>query len=111
MDQGSDCERRELFSDALLKYWFNCSMHARTSQYEQSKEGQAKQVAKCDSTNRPAVAQLVAHLTANICSDHMVTDSIPGGRLFSEFESIAVFELGQQSCELTTCLLTDSRMI
>ena len=32
--------------------------------------------------NRPAIAQLVEHLTVECCSNQMVPGSIPGGRIF-----------------------------
>ena len=32
---------------------------------------------------KPAIAQLVEHLTVDLCSDQMVPDSIPGGRTLS----------------------------
>ena len=32
---------------------------------------------------KPAIAQLVEHLTVDLCSDQMVPGSIPGGRTFS----------------------------
>jgi hypothetical protein len=32
--------------------------------------------------NKPAIAQLVEHLTVDFCSNQMVPGSIPGGRIF-----------------------------
>ena len=31
----------------------------------------------------PAIAQLVEHLTVDLCSNQMVPGSIPGGRMFA----------------------------
>ena len=33
-------------------------------------------------TSKPAIAQLVEHLTVDVCSNQMVPGSIPGGRIF-----------------------------
>jgi hypothetical protein len=33
-------------------------------------------------SSKPAIAQLVEHLTVDICSHQMVPGSIPGGRMF-----------------------------
>ena len=35
----------------------------------------------CLQHSEPAIAQLVEHLTVDICSDQMVPGSIPGGRI------------------------------
>ena len=39
---------------------------------------------KCENAIRPAIAQLVEHLTVECCSYQMVPGSIPGGRIFME---------------------------
>ena len=36
----------------------------------------------CDASSKPAIAQLVEHLTVDCCSHQMVTGSIPVGRIF-----------------------------
>ena len=38
----------------------------------------------CKHAIRPAIAQLVEHLTVECCSYQMVPGSIPGGRIFME---------------------------
>ena len=35
-----------------------------------------------EAVSKPAIAQLVEHLTVETCSDQMVPGSIPGGRTF-----------------------------
>jgi hypothetical protein len=53
--------------DVAKKVQTRCCAHALT---------------KCNYDNKPAIAQLVEHLTVDICSDQMVPGSIPGGRTF-----------------------------
>lgn len=50
------------------------------------------------SMSRPAIAQLVEHLTVDICSNQMVPGSIPGGRIYSRIRQI--FSCVPKSIEL-----------
>ena len=42
---------------------------------------------------KPAIAQLVEHLTVEFCSNQMVPGSIPGGRIFLEALNVLKREL------------------
>ena len=93
------------------------SMQTRTDQNNKTHKVQhccrIHQVAKWNSKGKPAIAQLVEHLNAGICSDQMVPGSIPGGRTFSQFACIAVSELviaNARTCKPTTCPPPASRM-
>ena len=47
---------------------------------------------------KPAIAQLVEHLTVECCSNQMVPGSIPGGRTFRRGTPVAMVGIGYRLC-------------
>ena len=49
-------------------------------------------IVKCSRkyTGKPGIAQLVEHLTVELCSYQMVPGSIPGGRILAELSHVLI---------------------
>ena len=60
---------------------------------------------------KPAIAQLVEHLTVECCSNQMVPGSIPGGRIFCRYQASQEQRNDSPLCQKASCTASLAQLV